>query len=88
MAQNYVLRENVLTDNTLILADKGKVFKFGYIAILKEYVFNTAWADKEIVKKFKSSSSLMQYLNKHYPDLDLDFEGTHIEDFINTTAKS
>ena len=78
MAQNYVLRENVLTDNVLILADKDKVFKFGYIAILKEYVFNTAWTDKETVKKFKSSSSLMQYLNKHYPDLDLDFEGTNI----------
>lgn len=71
MAKEFILQENVLTDNLLILPDKGKIFKNGYIAIIKEYVFNTAWTDKEIVKRFRKKESLLNYLSKVYPTFDI-----------------
>lgn len=71
MAKEFILQENVLTDNLLILPDNGKIFKNGYIAIIKEYVFNTAWTDKEIVKRFRKKESLLNYLSKVYPTFDI-----------------
>jgi len=35
----FILKENVLTDNILLIAEKNKVFKGNYIAIIKEYYF-------------------------------------------------
>ena len=70
MAQEFILRENVLTDNVLLLADEGKVFKGGYIAIIKEYTFQNAWSDKLGVKRFRNEERLNNYLNKNYPDFE------------------
>jgi hypothetical protein len=69
--RQFILRQNVLTDNTLILADKGKVFKGGYIAILKEYTFENAWFDKEQIKQFRNEERLFKYIKSFYPDFDL-----------------
>ena len=79
MANEFFLRENVLTDNILIVPDKGKIFKGGYIAIIKEYEYANAWQDKEIIKRFKNVDKLNSYLDKQYPDADIDFEGTCLE---------
>ena len=70
MAQEFILRENVLTDNILILADEGKVFKGGYIAIIKEYTYQNSWSDKLGVKRFRNEERLNNYLNKNYPDFE------------------
>jgi hypothetical protein len=69
--KNYILKENVLSNNTLILADNGKIFKGGYIAIIKEYVYLNAWSDKLIVKKFKKENTLNKYLSKYYPEAEI-----------------
>ena len=80
MAKEFFLQENVLTDNILMIPDKGKVFKGGYIAIIKEYVFQNSWSDKEVIKRFRSKSRLVSYLDKNYPQVDyIDFEGTCLE---------
>ena len=71
MAQQFILRENVLTDNVLLLADEGKVFKGGYIAIIKEYTYQNAWSDKLGVKRFRNEERLNNYLNKNYPDFEI-----------------
>ncbi len=71
MAQEFILRENVLTDNVLILAEEGKVFKGGYIAIIKEYTCQNAWSDKLGVKRFRNEERLNNYLNKNYPDFEM-----------------
>ena len=76
---NFILRENVLTDNVLTIAPKGYVFKYGIIAQIKEYTFSSAWSDKETIKNFKSKKQLANYLNKFYEDVDLDFSGTCLE---------
>ena len=77
--QQFILRENVVSDNILEIPTKGYVFKGGYIAIIKENVFQNAWQDKETVKKFRSKDRLMKYLNKNYSEevvFDLDFIDT------------
>ena len=71
MAYQTILQENVLTDNLLILPDNGKIFKGGYIAIIKEYVFLNAWNDKLITKKFRKNISLNKYLAKKYPNISI-----------------
>ena len=80
MAKEFILKENVLTDNVLIIAEKGKIFKGGYIAIIKENQFQNAWQDKETITRFKSKDRLNTYLDKNYSEVDyIDFEGTCIE---------
>ena len=70
--QEFILRENVLTDNILLIADKGKVFKGNYIAIIKEYSFSNSWSDKETIKRFRNSNQLNKYLSVNYKDIDID----------------
>lgn len=71
--QTIILCENVLTDNILFLADEGKIFKGGYIAIIKEYEFSNSWSDREKPnKKFRSVNSLRKYIKKHYKNFDID----------------
>ena len=79
MAKEFILRENVLTDNILLIANKGKIFKGGYIAIIKENQYQNAWVDKETIKRFKNIDRLNTYLAKHYPQADIDGEGTCLE---------
>ena len=71
MAKEFILRKNVLTDNTLILPDNGKVFKGGYIAIIKEYTYQNQWSDKLGVKRFRNEDRLHKYLDKNYPEFEI-----------------
>ena len=68
--QTFILRENTLTDNLLLISDKNHIFKGGYIAIVKEYTFKNEWSDKENIKKFRSHERLLQYIHKNYKDFD------------------
>lgn len=72
MALEFILKENLLTDNILILAEKNKIFKGGYIAYINEYVYANSWGYRLIQKKFRSEKSLLRFLNKFYPDFDYD----------------
>ena len=76
--QEFILKENVLTDNILLIADKGKVFKGNYIAIIKEYSFSTSWSDKETIKRFRNVNQLNKYLSVNYKDADIDLSSTCI----------
>jgi hypothetical protein len=76
MAKEFFLKENVLTDNILMIPDTGKIFKGGYVAIVKEYEFQNSWSDSEVVKRFRSIDRLNSYLDKKYPQAEIDFEGT------------
>jgi hypothetical protein len=81
MAKEILLKENVLTDNILIVPNKGKIFKGGYVAIIKENRFKNAWADEESIKRFRNKDRLTTYLDKQYPEADwIDFEGTCLEE--------
>ena len=77
----YILRENVVSDNTLTVPAKGYVFKGGYVAILKENTFLNAWQDKETVTRFRSKERVQKYLEKNYKEEfeNLDFWGSVLE---------
>ena len=78
----YLLQENVLTDNILLVAEKGKVFSNGIKAIVKENSFQNAWQDKETIKRFKTEKSLMKYLRKQYDEevvCEIDLSNTCLE---------
>jgi hypothetical protein len=64
----YTLKEGVLNDNEIFIADEGKVFRGNYIAVIKEYSFVSCWHNKETVKRFRTQKSLSNYLGKNYPE--------------------
>jgi hypothetical protein len=77
--QSFILKECVLNDDILMLSDKGKIFKGGYIAIIEHWTFQNSWCNKKHVKKFRSKQSLLTFLNKNYKEIDfLDFANTSI----------
>jgi len=69
--RNYILNERVLSDDTLHIADEGKVFKGGYIAIVQQYEFANSCSDrpKEPIR-FRSEKRLANFLAKNYPKFD------------------
>lgn len=76
----YTLNERVLTDDTLSIPEKGKIFKGGYVAIIQEYTVANAWSDKPLKPlRFRSKERLLKHLDKHYPEFEALFEGTCIE---------
>ena len=70
--QTFILQENVLTDNILLLADEGKIFKGGYVAIVQEFEFKNEWSDKEKIQKFRSVNALRKYIQKNYKNFEID----------------
>jgi hypothetical protein len=70
--QSHILSNNVLTDNILLIADKGKIFKGGYIAIVKEYYFQNAWSDKEVITKFRKLERMKKHIAKYYKEFETD----------------
>jgi hypothetical protein len=71
--QTYILRENALSENVLLVPDYGQIFKGGYIAVIKEYSYQNAWSDKETIKRFSKKETLDKYLNKYYPSINVIF---------------
>ena len=69
--ETYIIRENVLSDNILMLANENEIFKGGYVAILKEFSYQNAWSDKETKKKFRKRETLYKYLNRYYPEVEI-----------------
>jgi hypothetical protein len=69
--ETYILRENVVSDNVLLLANENEIFKGHYIAILKEYTYLNPWNDKESIKRFKKRETLFKYLGKKYPEIEI-----------------
>jgi len=66
--QTIILKENVLSDDTLFLSDEKKVFKGGFIAFINYYQFASAWSDRKFTIKFRKENQLQKYLKKHYPN--------------------
>jgi len=66
--ESYILKENVLTDDVLHLADEKKHFKGGYIAIAEVFTFATAWSDERHIKRFRTEKSLNAFLKKNYKE--------------------
>jgi hypothetical protein len=70
--QKFILRERTLTDNVLLIADEEKIFKGGYIAIIKENSFLNHWQDKETIKKFRKLEAAQKYIGKNYTQEEIE----------------
>lgn len=68
--QSLVIKERTLNDDTLHIADNGKVFSGNYVAILERFSFANEWSDKKEIKRFRKMDTLHSYLSKNYPELD------------------
>jgi hypothetical protein len=66
--KSYILREGVLNDDYMNIADNGKVFKGGYIAIIYYYTYANEWSNREHVVSFRKHDALQKYLSKYYSD--------------------
>ena len=64
----YILFEGVLNDDTLYIANQGKVFKGGYIACIEYYTYLNEWNNKKHYKYFRNLETLEKYLIKKYPN--------------------
>ena len=64
--QTYLLKENTLSDDVLLLADDGKIFAGGYFAIVEFFTYANEWSDKKHIQKFRSQKSLEQFLKRNY----------------------
>ena len=64
--ETYILKENVLTDDLLHIAPKGKVFKGGYYAIIEYFTYLNQWNDEKHIRRFRNNTNLQKYINKHY----------------------
>lgn len=60
------LRENVVSDDVVHIADNNKVFKGNYVAILEYNTYKNAWQDEKHYKRFRKFESLNNYINKNY----------------------
>lgn len=77
-ALEFSLYEGVLNDNFLRMAPQGCLFKGGYVAEVVEYRFKNAWSNTKHITRFRRETSLMRFLEKHYPEaIDMvDFSDT------------
>lgn len=61
-----ILKENVVSNDTVRIAEEGEIFKNNIIAILYQHKYLNPWMDKLVVKKFRKASTLLKYVNEHY----------------------
>ena len=71
--RTFLLRERVVSDDTICLADEGKTFKGKYIAILKQHSFASPWTDTQTIIKFRKKKILSTYLLNNYTEEELEF---------------
>lgn len=63
-----IIRQGVLNDDTLYIADDGKVFRGGYAAVLEYYTYANPWSDAKHRKQFRTLENAQKYISKHYKD--------------------
>ena len=63
-----ILRELPLNDDTLYIADDGKVFSGGYVAILEYFKYANEWSDSRHFRRFRTLEAMHKYLDKHYTE--------------------
>jgi hypothetical protein len=66
-----VIKENALTEDTLYIADNGKVFGGGFVAIIEYFTYANEWGDHKHYKRFRTLKTMQAYLNKNYADCEV-----------------
>lgn len=66
----YILQEGVLNDDELFIADHDKVFKGGYVAVVKYHRYLNEWNNTHHQRAFRSFTALKSFLAKNYPNFN------------------
>jgi hypothetical protein len=64
--QTEIIKEGVLNDDILYIADENKIFKGGYAAILEYYTFQNSWSNQKQVKRFKTVENAYKFIDKTF----------------------
>ena len=65
------VKEGVLNDFSLYVADEGRVFSGNYVAILEYYTYANEWGNHKNYRRFKTLDSMYMYLDKHYTGVEV-----------------
>jgi len=60
------IREGVLNDDVLYIADDGYKFKGGYVAILEYWTYRNPNANDRNIRRFKTIETAEKYIEKRY----------------------
>lgn len=63
-----IIKEGVLNNNTLYIADENKIFKGGYQAILEYYTFLNSWSNKKNIRNFRKLENAYKFIDKNFKD--------------------
>ena len=63
-----IIKEGVLNDNTLYIADENKIFKGGYQAILEYWTFQNSWSNKKNIRNFRTLENAYKFIYKNFKD--------------------
>jgi hypothetical protein len=64
--QIELIKEGVLNDDILKIADEGKVFKGNYEAILEYYTFANSQGNHKNIRRFRSIENAIKFIKKNY----------------------
>lgn len=68
--QSIIVNERPLNDDTVYIADAGKVFSGNLVAIIEYYTFTNEWSDYKHRKGFKTMEALEKFIAKRYSEFD------------------
>lgn len=60
------IREGVLNDDVLYIANDGYKFKGGYVAILEFWTYRNSNANEQNIQRFKTIKAAEKYIEKRY----------------------
>ena len=68
-----ILKNGVLNDDVVYIAENGKVFKGNFVAIIEYYTFLNEWNNKKHYKSFKTLENLYKFIDKNYKNVTLEY---------------
>ena len=68
-----ILKNGVLNDDVVYIAENGKVFKGNFVAIIEYYTYLNEWNNKKHYKSFKTLKNLHKFIDKNYKNVTLEY---------------
>ena len=68
-----ILKNGVLNDDIVYIAENGKVFKGNFVAIIEYYTYVNEWNNKRHYKSFRTLENLYKFIDKNYKNVTLEY---------------
>ena len=60
-----IIKEGVLNDDTIYIAEENKFFKGKYKAIIEYYTFLNSWSNRRNIRRFKTLENAYKFIEKN-----------------------